>query len=372
MNVHKAKGLEAKVVCLAFPTGEWNPLPTLHVQRDGNTALGFVKVEERAEAFTMRTLAQPLNWPELAAREAEYDRAEDVRLLYVAATRAAEELIVSRCYESEDKSPWRKLYPHFTDEQKGELEYKKPPARQKLELEAIDLQRRVAAVRDKRAIAAEQTYSTIGVKEIARKTVIGGESFDPLPVPTRADMAPRGIEWGTIVHSALEVAARGNDATRIQSACRGLLLEFERPLNPLTGEPAELDELLSLVAGVTRSDVYKRAMRSGNALVEVPFAAHEATEDATGLVDGVIDLAFKDKDGWVIVDYKTDVVADPHVWQQRTQSYKRQVDLYADYWEKLTGETVSERVLVLTSVGHELKWGKAGPVSAQQLDLGLA
>ena len=372
MNVHKAKGLEAPVVILAFPTGEWQGTPTLRVERSADgIARGYVKVEERAEAFTMRTLAQPLEWPQYSALETEYDRAEDVRLLYVAATRAAEELIVSRCYESEDKSPWRKLYPHFSDVQKGELEFKKPPARQKLELDAYDLQRRVAQVTEQRAQSAQHTYAAMSVKELARKTVIGGEALEPVVVPTRADLAPRGIEWGTIVHSALEVAARGADIERIKTACRGLLLEYERPLDAATGEPAELSELIALVNGITKSDVWKRAMRAGNALVEVPFAASEPNDEMNAVVDGVIDLAFREKDGWIIVDYKTDAVADPAFWQQRTEMYRRQVNLYADYWEKLTGDPVVERVLVLTSVGHELKWGKTGAVRAQQLDLGL-
>jgi ATP-dependent helicase/nuclease subunit A len=184
----------------------------------------------------------------------------------------------------------------------------------------------------------------------------------------RADVAPRGTEWGSIVHSALEVAARGADEQRLELACRGLLLDFERPLDT-NGEPAELPELLALVRGISKSDVWKRAMRSGTALVEVPFSSSSIDEGATQIVDGVIDLAFRDHNGWVVVDYKTDAVADPDVWQQRTELYRRQVNLYADFWEQLTGEPVTERVLVLTSVGHEIKWGKSGPVKAEQLDL---
>ncbi|MGQ0562041.1 MAG: UvrD-helicase domain-containing protein, partial [Gemmatimonadota bacterium] len=74
MNVHKAKGLEAPVVILAFPTGEWQGTPAIHVERPATgKAIGYVRVEERAEAFAMRTLAQPLDWPARAAAEAEYE-----------------------------------------------------------------------------------------------------------------------------------------------------------------------------------------------------------------------------------------------------------------------------------------------------------
>ncbi|HEY0672915.1 MAG TPA: UvrD-helicase domain-containing protein [Longimicrobiales bacterium] len=372
MNVHKAKGLEAPVVFLAFPTGEWQGDPTIHVERPAEgAAVGYVRVEERGDApFSMRTLAQPLDWPARAAQESEFERAEDVRLLYVASTRAAEELIVSRCVQTEDKSPWRALYPHFEDEQRGELEFKRPPARRKLELQAGDIMRRVAAVSAQREVSAEPTFAATAVKDIARKSMLGSEALEPVPLIVRADVAPRGTEWGSIVHSAIEVAARGADDYKLEIACRGLLLDFERPLDN-NGEPAELAELIALVRGIAHSDIWKRATRSGHYLVEVPFAATEIDEGATAIVEGVIDLVFREKDGWVIVDYKTDAIADPSLWQQRTELYRRQVNLYADFWEQLTGETVSERVLVLTSAETEITWGKSGPVRAQQLDLML-
>jgi ATP-dependent helicase/nuclease subunit A len=370
MNVHKAKGLEAPVVFLAFPAGEWVGEPTIHVERPASgAAVGFMKVEERGEAaFSMRTLAQPLDWPERAAAEAEFERAEDVRLLYVASTRAAEELIVSRCVQTEDKSPWRALYPHFEEDQRGELEFRRPPQRQKLELEAADIMRRVGQVESQREEAAEPSFAATSVKEIARKSMLRSDALELVPIVTRADVAPRGIEWGSIVHSALEVAARGADTKKLEIACRGLLLDFERPLDE-HGEPAELAELLTLVEGMSRSEIWKRAMRSGNYLVEVPFALSEIDEGMPAIAEGVIDLAFRENDGWVIVDYKTDAIANPEIWQQRTELYRRQVNLYADYWEQLTGESVFERVLVLTSVEHEITWGKSGPVRTQQLDL---
>jgi ATP-dependent helicase/nuclease subunit A len=373
MNVHKAKGLEAPVVILAFPTGEWNGAPTIHVERPARgNAIGYVRVEERAEGFTMRTLAQPRDWPARAASETEFERAEDTRLLYVAATRAAEELVVSRCMQAEDRSPWRALYPHFAEEQRVEIDFKKPAARQKLELDAGEVARRAALVADRRAESARPTFIAASVRDRAKSMMHGSEALEPLPMTVRADQAPRGTEWGIIVHSALEVAARGADAQRLEIACRGLLLDHERPLDS-RGEPAELRELLEVVRGMSASEIYKRAMRSGNYLVEVPFAAVDNSGEISGIADGVIDLAFREKDGWVIVDYKTDAIADPDVWRQRTELYRRQVNLYADYWEQLTGESVVERVLVFTAINdpieRERRWAKPGPARTQQLEL---
>ena len=375
MNVHKAKGLEAPVVILAFPTGEWDGTPTIHVERPAaGNAIGYVRVEEKAEGFTMRTLAQPRDWPARAAAEKEFEKAEDIRLLYVAVTRAAEELVVSRCIQAEDRSPWRALYPHFTEEQAVEIEFKKPAPRQKLELDVSEVKRRETVVTDLRAQSAQPTFVATSVRELAKRTLFGNEAAEPVPTSLRADQAPRGTEWGIIVHSALEVAARGADAHKLEIACRGLLLDHERPLD-LRGEPAELPELLDVVRGMINSEIWKRAMRSGSALVEVPFAAVDSNPDMPGVVDGVIDLAFREKDGWVIVDYKTDVITDPDEWRQRTEVYRRQVHLYADYWEQLTGEPVFERVLVFTSIENPLererRFGKPGPVRTQQLALGI-
>jgi ATP-dependent helicase/nuclease subunit A len=370
MNLHKAKGLEAKVVILAFPAGDFQGAPGIHIERpaDGN-AVGYVRVEERGDNYTSRVLAQPLDWPARAELESQFDRAEDVRLLYVAATRAEEELVVSRCIRTEDKSPWRALYGELSASwPKLELDYRAAPQRAVLQKTAKELLQRSAIVADLRRQAGEPTYLATSVKELARS---GLDTLDPLPpLPRTDDGQPRGTEWGTIVHAALEAAARGAQGDRLAAACRGLLLEFERPMGA-DGGPAEINELVALVEGMTRSDIWKRAMRSGTALIEVPFAACDFEDRMPAVADGVIDLAFREKAGWIIVDYKTDAVADPAVWQQRTDTYRRQLNLYGDYWEKLTGDTVVEKVLVLTSVGHELKWEKTGTVKAQQLDLGI-
>ena len=62
------------------------------------------------------------------------------------------------------------------------------------------------------------------------------------------------------------------------------MLAFERPLDE-NGEPAELAELLTLVEGMSRSEIWKRAMRSGHYLVEVPFAASEIDDGMPAIAE---------------------------------------------------------------------------------------
>ena len=62
------------------------------------------------------------------------------------------------------------------------------------------------------------------------------------------------------------------------------------------------------------------------------------------LVQGVVDCAFLEADGWVLVDYKTDrVEGDPTLWAER---HRRQVELYAQALEQLTGRPVKDRYVV--------------------------
>jgi hypothetical protein len=49
------------------------------------------------------------------------------------------------------------------------------------------------------------------------------------------------------------------------------------------------------------------------------------------------------------------VGTDPD-FARRRKAYRRQVDLYAEAWARLTGRPVKERVLFFTSQGREEHW----------------
>jgi len=108
----------------------------------------------------------------------------------------------------------------------------------------------------------------------------------------------------------------------------------------------ELDRLLETVEMVLSSDLWRRARASDRVLVEVPFALPwEPDADGTPVcLDGVVDLAFREPDGWVLVDYKTDLDPSP----SRVRAYEAQLALYAEAWERVTGEDVSERKILWT------------------------
>jgi ATP-dependent helicase/nuclease subunit A len=351
MNLHKAKGLEAEIVILAAPTGTYDHPIELVVRRPaGGRAFGTIFVGER-QKFGTRTLARAADWDALAAEEREFEKAEAARLLYVAATRAKEELVVAR-QDDPRKSPWGPL--DATLVALGcplELTATAPPPREGLTCTVDDIAASAARAAAARAQAAEPTWQARAVTARVRAEQHQG---DARPVP-----GGRGMEWGSIVHAALEAAAAiGTDESLLRSVCRSVLHAAERAVSA-DGQPAELDELVAVVRGILAAEVWQRA-RAAQAigaplLAEVAFADPRPGEGDLPLDihEGVIDLAFRENGGWILVDYKTD--AAPAIADRRAR-YRRQLDLYAECWARLTGEPVRERVLLFAATGEQDCW----------------
>jgi ATP-dependent helicase/nuclease subunit A len=405
MNLHKAKGLEAPVVVLAYPAASTEHAPGRRITRDAEgNAVGYVPIRD----VTRRhgdVVARPLDWEAHAAAESLFLAAERERLLYVAATRAAEELVIARCDKTEDTSCWRMFHEALEDPAVATelvLAATPRPERETLDEPAAAILGRIEALRERRDRLACPTYriaavtarakhgSVFGdagglegggeagglieradrseaVTDAAREAAHGArvESMDG--VNRGANGAGRGADWGTAVHLAIEAAAQGVTGETLRAVCRAALIENERPVDA-RGEPTELEELVALVERLGRSAVWGRAQRADRRLVEAPFCiafdprdaetlglAEERAGERTEVVEGVVDLAFREGDGaWVICDFKTDGASGHR--EERLALYRRQVDLYAACWERLTGEPVKERVLFFTHDGQEVVW----------------
>ncbi len=99
------------------------------------------------------------------------------------------------------------------------------------------------------------------------------------------------------------------------------------------------------------TDLFARMIESPRVYRELPFTLAMDTGELLGvpseervLLQGVIDACFREGDGFVLLDYKTDrVEGDPALWAQR---HRRQVELYARALETLTGRPVKEKYMV--------------------------
>ncbi|MCY3808551.1 MAG: UvrD-helicase domain-containing protein [Gemmatimonadetes bacterium] len=376
MNLHRAKGLEAPVVFLAAPFGETNRPPRMRVARDeSGEARGSTAILDRADpakwfARQRRVIAQPLDWERELKEERDFEAAESVRLLYVAATRAKDELWIARS-GPRGGSPWQALEEWVVNAAKRvpgkagsvrlvELSSKEAPPPPELSPD-VDLAPRLGTMRRAAERSRIATYRRNSVTESTKGGGAGGdrERMRRIRVHTFAPPTERpasgGREWGSVVHQTLAIAAEGVRGESLDRLARDLLAGRGRIARD-GGEPPDIAALLSLVASVRASPIWKRAMASDEHLVELPFSlAKAASGEHREVLEGVIDLVFREGDRWCVVDYKADRGDDPD-FASRVEEYRAQVDLYARCWEELTGAEVGERVLLFVAQGRAESW----------------
>jgi ATP-dependent helicase/nuclease subunit A len=358
MNLHKAKGLEASVVVLANPYIEVPRTIRDVVERgeDGRAA-GWMSIVVEEEGYgNLRELARPLGWEAKEEEEVRFELAEEVRLLYVAATRARDELVVMRPSGTwEPKSPWSPFHP-WIDEHATPLDLEPPGPiqRERLEIPAAEMERRVSAAAERLGAAAAPSYSFDTVSALTHRSEVersGDEEDDveagihvgrerlPWATAEADSTGPGGFQWGSAVHSVLEAAGRGLSGDLLRDAARTALVENDRPLRD--GEPVELEALLALVDRVRSSELWTRSEDAEIRLVEQPFVL---AQDGERYLEGVIDLVFREKDGWVVVDYKTDR-GDAPDFAERMERYREQVAAYARAWARITGDPIVESLV---------------------------
>jgi ATP-dependent helicase/nuclease subunit A len=337
MNLHKAKGLEAPVVFLADPTGGREHDADIHIDRRAEGAIGYLLVQEKKdESFYRPRLAEPKDWENWEQEEKKFLDAEEKRLLYVAATRAGAHLVISRKeVKPGNRKPPSEAWSFFREglQDCPELPDPGPVARVVAEREPLtreDFDSFRDSNRRRWSGAREKSYEVQAAKQI-----------DTDLLPHHPSQADRGMEWGTLIHLLLETAMKDPRAD-LQSLAR------------TTVEEGDLDSdwvarSLEVVERVQDSEIWKRAGASAQRFIEIPFQTlKEHGEEGIPIqVRGVVDLIFKEPGGWILVDYKSDRVAESGIGPLM-ETYREQLANYQKAWERLTQETVLEKYLYLT------------------------
>lgn len=355
MTLHRAKGLEAKVVFLADPVVGRDQEPTLWIDRNAEPPEGHFVIRRKTSEFGVVDVARPLNWDEKVAREQAFEDAEKIRLLYVAGTRAKQVLIVSlKRQQNKDgtvkiKGPWCQLEPWL----KQPLEKPALGPAQAPPTPLRGVPKALAAFEERHAArlsaAIQPGYS------VTQVTAVAHAAGTSLPFSQRTG---RGMSWGRVLHRLLEALMK-NPSLDLGAFAANLLAEEERPAG-------DLDEAVRLAEGVRDSDLWARALAAKRRFVEVPFALTVPSADlgaaegpAETLLHGAVDLVFEEKGGWVVVDYKSDTVSGK--LEELTTFYAPQLAFYRRYWEELTGQPTKAGLYFLDS-GEEV-WFDAPAVS---------
>jgi ATP-dependent exoDNAse (exonuclease V) beta subunit len=343
LTVHQAKGLEFPVVVMWDGRAKWGRQPDRPAWR---------MARDRSAPGGWMVDIDGLDWEEpeggnLRERESEYQEAERRRLLYVAATRARDLLVLPRAEPLRDAHLLRDLLEGAADGLVREL----PAFDEHAEPEwAARLAPRAAAPHfDADVLEREATAGWAAAVKEARRP-----RFRPAGVTTLAqeqageDAAPKksregrlGPLFGEAVHRAIGLCLSGmsiRDATERAAARAGLgghrdevAADAERALLALRAE------------GLLGPDVTVR--------LEYPLAG---AEEGT-LLSGFADLVAADGERLVVIDFKTDVPPERSV-ENVFPEYAAQVRAYARLLVAGGAAGASPRLGLLFTADGGIRW----------------
>lgn len=397
MSIHKSKGLEFPYVIVASCSSEFNKSDVnkpLKISRE--TGIGL-KIRDDERFTTYNTLSSVA-----AEKDILYGGAsEELRVLYVAATRAREHLTFVCSFKSRDglKKSIRlnnhfsidsegKLHPYavfkaksmsewlltcFSQHVDGEIvcslsEIKIPKSNistYRMDVsphvdyvvEAIEDQEEQAPVEfgvleslgEKSAFKYKYDCTGILAKRTASSTErhLDDRKYFAKRKPKFLGDSITGAERGTAIHKFLELC-------NFLSAFENLSKEKERllELGKMTEEELSvIDE--KTVSVFFKSDVIKRLLNSQKVFKEYKFSflkkagelyeglsADVADEDI--VVQGMLDLAFIENGEAVLIDYKTDNITNAEDFKA---IYAPQLRIYSEALKECTGCTVKEKYI---------------------------
>ncbi|MDI6858287.1 MAG: UvrD-helicase domain-containing protein [Dehalococcoidia bacterium] len=331
MTIHASKGLEFPIAALVGLNVEDRPRPQNAIvlwDRDGtpHVRIGPQNARFETEGFER-----------LAAAEEEMDAFEKVRLLYVAATRARDHLIVSLHHKKGVECHAARLHERCREMPRlwRTLEFAKasgPPAEERASRRFEDSpeeraqwleKRRRLLVERSRALVVSATGLAAEAAPSADPNLEKDAPAEEVP-PWRKGRA--GTSLGRAVHAVLQSVdlATGEGlegAAQAQAAAEGI--------------PDRADEIARRVRAALDAPSVREAVR-GRYRREVYVAV-----PVDGIVlEGFIDLLYETDGGLVVVDYKTDAVPDEEEMARAMARYRLQGAAYALAVERALGRKV--------------------------------
>ena len=303
LTMHKAKGLEFPMVVLPDLAGRSSDSGAkLLFRRDGGCELRFAS--RRTTGFD-----------DADADRKKREEAEEIRLLYVATTRAKKRLVI----------PW------FA-EKGGRIDLLArgfvPAASALVEapnLESLTAKQAVARKSDlKRGSSAQliderRAWEASRAKLLARavqSTVrkspskLTGESEPSQEEPIDTERA-RAMDFGVAVHGALETVD-------LQATVAEQRKQIEQFLAPAGLSDEDKRRAVEIASSAIGSDLLARARNAEQLYRELPFTQ---VLDG-GLMEGKIDLLFCEKGQWILVDYKTDARVEVDKYTEQLRAYE--------------------------------------------------
>ena len=409
MSIHKSKGLEFPVCFVSGLSKRFNrqdsAAPVL-MDMDLGLAIDWVDPTARIRHTTLKknVLARKLNADSMG---------EELRVLYVALTRAEEKLILTGTCK-EDKLPredatqgaygysalrlqeassyydlvlpaWQSVGRRLqicTQEELLQAELVRASlgynSRQKLleeagkEPEAAELAlcerlQKPYAHENLAGLFVKTTVSELKKEGMQEEAAEGLELFPEeevvpyLPQFVREqEETVSGTTRGSAYHRLLEIFPFERQETWTAAKIRTVIEECkaDRRLSEEYAAAINVYKIRAFLQTPLAARMAKAA-RSNRLHREQPFVLGlsanrlntDFPEDETVLIQGIIDVYLEEEDGIVLADYKTDLVKDP---KELILRYRVQLDYYEEALVRLTGKCVKEKLIYSFGLEQEI------------------
>ena len=408
MTIHKSKGLEFPICILAgmgrgLAGGRKSPFLTVHP----DVGIGAPVVDSEKGISVETVFAQSLSRMNLLE-----DLGEELRVLYVAMTRAKEKLVFTGTAKP-DKVPFstgyfqllcgNSYYDWILPAIKGNEQFRLHWVETE-ELEREEVRRQADLLVDEvmlnnfdtnitydktlkdmldfmddyQAEEVEELPTKLSVSEIKKRSMEESEEegftilySDALenqsPIPSFAreenqeNQALAGAGYGTVWHQVMA----GMDFS-VVSGEKEAEEELERMAE--SGKVRREDLVFIDIYKLMRflrcplGSEMREAKREGRLYREQPFVIgvpareviSDTKENSRVLVQGIIDAFYETEQGIVLMDYKTDHLEKGQE-SLLVERYEKQMELYARALEKITGQQVVRKVLYSFSLNQEIE-----------------
>jgi len=342
-NLHKVKGLEAPIVILASPNKK-SRTPENRIELSNTDANHWIFEISNDNSFG--ALLKSGSFETEKEKEVLALAAEDIRLLYVAATRAKSALFVAskktRGEAESSLNPWAPLIDFIDDEfTPGTPEVcEVPEAATALDIyDAAD-----DGIISPASKSAEKSYSikrpsTIKVKSktSSEDDYEDTEESESDTTETKKPTRPFANVFGTMAHRLMEVLVSSNNSVDLEFAVNEIHSEYSFPGIDFLKDLREVGETIRNggydQGNSVPKDILNELLAADEVHCEVPFCYKDIDDNGDTIIwNGVIDVAYLKDGKWHIVDYKTN--ADP---DDLDGKYQGQLTAYIKAFEEMTG-----------------------------------
>jgi len=360
MTVHQSKGLQADYVFLADCSPNRSRKPDVHVWREGAMVFGRIPLVSGSGFYTRVELV-PKGWTKAVEEEARFEQAERMRLLYVAATRACKQLIVSTKVGG-TSGTWDVFADVFAGASQDQ-----PPSQFTVDPDAYT-QPSGRAMAEEAFVEFDSHRMKKRIEELSIPAWIVQRPSEKEDLPEvssgfrasqRLTAGADGLKYGSAIHTVLEslVAKRKEDVNRV--------LIGEISASVVTAQirganiSAFIERSVKEAGDFVDSSLWASLKGATRVMTEVPFTTSQLVDGVDVVTSGVVDLAFRTEGGWTIVDYKSDNASEEVLLERHAS----QIEAYLQAWNTIFPGEPNCGIIWATESGRAI------PVSDSQAEL---